>query len=199
MMNAKSLLQQSGQSCQAGGRMLASASRKLANSTVEFQVIYQTFWSYYDCSDVQAIVNAFADNVKQAICTSIENGALDASIQANAAAGSVTDLLIVLVNSGEISNVGYTIPPELAAALALRKWYPDWEDSQSVTCKNDNNEPNYMLLNQMWLIDLLEACCNQFFSYNKDICTVEGGGPVSFILILYVNESFLFANCYSLN
>ena len=170
--------------------MLAT-SRKLASSSIDFEVIIQALCSTTDCSDVQAMVKQFAEAVEEAVCTSVEQGTLDSAIMANAENSEVVSLQNLVVGAGDISDVTFTLPPDLAAALASRKWYPDWEGSR-VTCKNDGNEPTYMSLNPLWLYDSLGDCCERYYSYSKNTCIVEGGGPVSFIFVSNVNELYIY-------
>jgi hypothetical protein len=50
----------------------------------------------------------------------------------------------------------------------VAKFYPDW--AKDHTCKNDNNEPQYMVLNPtMWLLDSLESCCKFPNLFNRPV------------------------------
>ena len=100
---------------------MLGTSRKLLFSSVDFEVIIETICSTTDCSDAQAVVKVFADAVEEAICTGVEQGTLDTAIMTNAAIDAVTPLQSLVLGSGDISDVTFTLPPDLAAALASRK------------------------------------------------------------------------------
>ncbi|ACI64216.1 predicted protein [Thalassiosira pseudonana CCMP1335] len=65
-----------------------------------------------------------------------------------------------------------------AAPSTAPKFYPDW--ANDLTCKNDNNKPQYMVLNPtMWLLDSRESCCKKFFSWQLSDCMQEGDAAPS--------------------
>jgi hypothetical protein len=50
-----------------------------------------------------------------------------------------------------------------AAPSTAPKFYPDW--ANDLTCKNDNNKPQYMVLNPtIWLLGSRESCCKSLTS-----------------------------------
>ena len=72
-------------------------------------------------------------------------------------------------------------------------YYPNWGSSEIKCLESSTEMPGYVLDNpDQWLYDDIEACCKNYYNWEKDACIENSGGSVASLATLgwYVNHEY---------
>ena len=160
-------------------RSLSSRNLQVAQTwQMEYEVTDTFTCELASCSSDRdtAAASTIANSIASSMNDSIQSGGFVSILSANIVQSSSLDHNIVtcLVAWGivdapvmEVSNPGTGV------------FYPDWK-SRSGTCLQDGNEPIYM--NNKWLSNSLEDCCERYYSgWNKNKCMNIGGSGLWYV------------------
>ncbi|KAL7539111.1 hypothetical protein ACHAXR_009034, partial [Thalassiosira sp. AJA248-18] len=160
------------------------ASRRLEDAEdppldVEFEIILEESCdANVDCSDSQAVANAFYDQVSESLQDAINQGDLADVLDETAEDNGITLVSVIQESSFDDFETTVTTTTTTVTTL-LASWYPTWKNGQF--CGNNGNEPLYMKKKpSTWLYTTLEGCCTRYYSFDLGGCMGESSASIGF-------------------
>ncbi len=133
-----------------------------------------------DVAMVSAIKSSVSSNVREAIDS--RNFATVLSSNVLQTSGVDPSVVSCLVAWGVVEEADASVAVGASNGnQGTEDFYPDWVH-HSGTCLQDGNEPSYMKVSKIWLLDSLEACCSRFFSgWNFNKCMNSKGSGLWYV------------------